>query len=449
MTVLQHFPTANNAWVNFKHKMSHWRSRRSVSHDRTLSVGCPRNVLVVVIDCLRADHVSGLGHDRPTTPTLDAMDATVFSNAKAASPWTFSSIPSLLSGRYPRNHGARFEDDPRNLASEEFPRRPNDEVAMLPDLLGAVGYETGLITAIPMAERAVGDRFQSIDVGYHDAENRVDRALEWIDGRDGWFLHLHLGDPHAPLDIPERHRTTFDVPNVDGLADWRYRETTDEEGFEAYRDARRRAYDAAIRGADDALSRLFEVVPEDTVVVTCGDHGEAFWEHVDLERRLNDDPRGYYGTDHGHSVFEELLHVPLVIRAPGLPRERVDAPVSLVDVVPTVLDALEASNPPEMDGVVVDGAPLQDRPLLAEETVYGYNQVAVCVGRQKLVTVPATGTALAFDLDADPGEAFPLRDIPDELCAALESFGEGITGSERMRVDEETRGRLSELGYLE
>ena len=465
MNPLKRFPRANNAWMDLKHRATHWRVRRERELAHETAVSDPRNVLVVVVDCLRADRVSEFGHDRPTTPFLDEFDAAAFSNAKCASPWTFPSIPSLLSGRYPHEHGARFDGDPRNLSSEQFPRRPREEVATLPDLLESAGYDTGLITAIPMAAKAVGDRFQHVSVRYTDAEERVSTARDWIGGRDRWFCQLQLGDPHAPLDIPARHRETFDVPEMVELEDWRFRDWAGEDGanedgseraeFDAYREARERAYDAAVRGADDALAGLLSDLDEDTVVVVCGDHGEAFWEHPDLERRLNDDPRGYYATDHGHSVLEEVARVPLWIRAPtlnlGSRTGLSDAPVSLVDVAPTVLSALDAEVPSSMSGRSLgDGvaAASDDRAICCEETAYGYNQRAVWHGGEKLVAVPKTGTKLAFPLD-DYLEGDPLDGVPEHLEGALASFGAGVSGGERMDVDDDTRDRLAELGYLE
>jgi arylsulfatase A-like enzyme len=474
---LERYPRLNNVWMGFKHRVAHWRERRRADLAREATVGRPRNVAVVVIDCLRPDHVSGFGHDRPTTPTLDGLDAAAFPTATTPSPWTFPAVPSLLSGVYPRNHGGRFERDPRNLSDEEFPTRPRDDVPMLPDALCAAGYDTALVTAIPMAERATGVRFDHVDVGYAAAADRVDAALDWLDGRDRWFCHLHLGDPHAPLDIPEEHRTTFGVPDpetlppgIDGddLADWAFREPAEAErepeALEAYRDARLRAYDAAVRGADDAIGRFLDRVPDGTVVVVCGDHGEAFWEHPDLERRLNDDPRGFYATDHGHSVLEETTRVPLWIRTPGndgLNAETYEGRVSLVDVAPTVLDAVGGRVAGfDPDGEVLSAGGGEDggdgggpaagsRTILAEETAYGYNQTAVWRGDLKLVTVPGRDEAVAFDLSADPGEERPLAEVPASLREAAEQFGEGVYGDDRMAVDDDTRDRLSELGYLE
>ncbi|USZ68049.1 sulfatase [Halorussus salilacus] len=468
MNPLKRFPRANNAWMDLKHRVAHWRKRRKRREfggraGADLTVTDPRNVLVVVLDCLRADHVSGFGHDRPTTPALDrfADEAAAFSNAKAPSSWTFPSIPSLLSGRYPHEHGGRMAADPRNLSSEQFPSRPRADVPMLPDLLESAGYDTGMVTAIPMAEEAVGDRFRHVSVRYTDASERVDAAREWLSGRDRWFCHLHLGDPHAPLDIPDEHRETFGVPETDGLEDWRFREGTGDGGddFESYRDAKLRAYDAAIRGADDALADLLADLPDDTVVVVCGDHGEAFWEHPGLERRLNHDPRGYYATDHGHSVLEEVARVPLWVRAPGVETGVTDRPVSLVDVAPTILSALGADVPEVLGGPEdlnsadgLSGRSLaeaaSDRPLLCEETAYGYNQRAVWHDGEKLVAVPETGERAAFALDGYL-EGDPLDSVPDHLDAALAGFGSGVAGGERMDVDDDTRDRLAELGYLE
>lgn len=449
MNPLSRFPRLNSAWMEAKHRVAHWRARRNRSFEREATVGDPRNVLVVVVDSLRADHVSAFGHDRETTPALDAWgeSARAFPNAKAPSPWTFPSIPSLLAGRYPHEHGGRMPEDPRNLSAEQFPTKPRADVPMLPDVLEAAGYDTAMFTAIPMAEKAVGERFQRVSVTYTDAEERVASARDWVSGRDRWFCHLQLGDPHAPLDIPEEHRETFDVPEMDDLEDWRFRESTDGDAFEAYRDARVRAYDAAVRGADDALAPLLEALDEDTVVVVCGDHGEAFWEHVALERRLNDDPRGYYGTDHGHSVLEDLARVPLWIRAPGVDPGVDDAPTSLTAVAPVVLDALDATVSGDLDPASL-ATVRDDHVPLCEETGYGYDQRAVWVDDNKAVEVPATDTTLAFDVESGQ-EGEPLDSVPADLRNALDAYGDGVAGADAIDVDDATRDRLEELGYLE
>jgi arylsulfatase A-like enzyme len=320
---------------------------------------------------------------------------------------------------------------------------------MLSDLLEGAGYETGMVTAIPMAEKAVGDRFQSVSVRYMAAEERVAAARDWMAGRDRWFCYLHLGDPHVPMNIPEDHRETFDVPSMAGINDWRFRETTNGAEFERYREARIRAYDAAIRGADDALGNLLADIDDETIVVVCGDHGEAFWEHPNLERQMNNDPRGYYATDHGHSVFEEVARVPLWMRAPGLDRTTSDRPVSLVDVAPTILRVLGAATPDGLDGrLLTESATADDRPILCEETAYGYNQRAVWRAGKKALTAPKTETTLAFELE-EYVEGEPLETVPDELEEALASFGNGVEGADRMAVDDNTRARLEELGYLE
>lgn len=449
MNPLNRFPRLNNTWVDLKHRINHWRRRRNREFSGEVRISNPKNVLIVVIDCLRADHISGFGYKRNTTPFLDDFDAAAFSNVKAASPWTFPSVPSLLSGEYPHNHGARPTSDPRNLSTADFPTRPRRSLPTLPDLLESVGYDTGMITAIPMAERAVGERFQDVSVKYTDAQERVRFASKWITDRDRWFCYLHLGDPHVPIDIPDVHHETFDIPNVDGIEDWRFRETTDQESFEAYRDARIRAYDAAIRGVDDALETLFKAIPEDTVVVVCGDHGEAFWDHPELERQLNDDPRGYYATDHGHSVLEELTRVPLWIRTPGLERGRSDQPISLVDVTPTILSALGSNSGDRVSGQPISKLAVKDdeRIILCEDTAYGYNQRAVWRNGDKLITVPETGEKVAFKLD-DYLEEDPLEAIPESLELVLAEFGPIMQGGNQVTVDAETRNHLEELGYL-
>jgi arylsulfatase A-like enzyme len=162
---------------------------------------------------------------------------------------------------------------------------------------------------------------------------------------------------------------------------------------------------------------------------------------------LNDDPRGYYATDHGHSVLEELARVPLWVRAPNLDSEQSDRVVSLVDIVPTVLDALDADVPEGISGQTLRDTP-DERTVLCEETAYGYNQRAVWDGGKKLISVPETDKRLAFDLD-EYLEGEPLDSVPKHLDDALSAFSGGVEGGTQIDVDGATRDRLEELGYLE
>lgn len=133
---------------------------------------------MIVGDCLRADHVSGFGYDRETTPTLEDLDPAAFLNAKAPIPWKFSLVSSLLSGQYLCKHGGCPDPDRRNLSAGELPQRPLANSPTLSDLLETAGYDTGLITAIPMTKKAVGGRFQHVSVHYTGASGRVDAPCE-------------------------------------------------------------------------------------------------------------------------------------------------------------------------------------------------------------------------------------------------------------------------------
>ncbi|SFG73260.1 Arylsulfatase A [Halopelagius inordinatus] len=406
-----------------------------------------RDVLFVVVDCLRNDHLSRAGYDRETTPFLDSLSG-YSPNCVAAAPWTYSSVPSLLSGLYAHNHGAAYDQELRNQSVKNPPATVREDVYTLPELLAKDGYETYFDSAIVTAELPVRGRFERTAV-HHDApaDELIDRFLDWWDSTgESRFGYLQLGDLHSPLHRPEESPfgEVEDVPNVER---WDFTTTTEpREEFETYRRERIRLYDTVLRSVDAELRRLFEALSargdlDDTLVVVTGDHGEEFWERVELERRHFHDPRGAYGTGHGHALVPEVLFVPLILA--GGWEHNTDGVVSTTDVVPTVLAELGARDSVgEYDGVPLDRPP-EDRVVLSEEIAYGYDQQAVVRGSHLLIDSPHESETVVLDLESD-------RQIDDpDVEAELRSF---LTDDKRVgdpsHLDSRTEDQLADLGYL-
>lgn len=341
----------------------------------------PRVVLSVFVDTVRVDHLSLYGYRRDTSAAIDhlAREAAVFTQARSVAPWTLPSSRSVLTGRYP----------------DRWKRS-----ATLQHLLSERGFATGFVAGnIYLTSNFGMDRdfdWHQEDGLFPSAESTTDDALAWLDAHDGRdvFLQVHYMSAHLPYQEPVAYRFRYAGMAPNGLAD----------GFELG-DVRRSGaagnpelqqyiqdrYDNNIRYATDQIQRLIERLDGNDVLVLYADHGEEFWDH-----------RGY---EHGHTLFDELLHVPLVIRARGMPVGAVDTPVSLLDVAPTVLDLVGAPVPPDLDGrslAHLATSPPPERPIAFGWPLYGTERWGVLSGADKWTTTE--GREALFDLAADPGE---------------------------------------------
>jgi len=332
------------------------------------SLGRPP-VVLIVFDALHAGRVSHLGYERETTPNLDAIAAegVSFARAFAPAPYTLASIPSLLTGRLPDSHGV----------TSQLAALPDDE-STLAELLGAAGYRT--VAAVgnlnggarlgndqgfevfdelfrsPKGELVVAEE-QGGDLQLASADLFVDFTREQLaEGSDGrpLFLYLHVLEPHAPYHMPEAYRELWLDPEYDGIfasGDTAAFISTIHDGVEPTErdiEAAVALYDANLRWADHNLGELRALLEQAglwdrALVIVTSDHGEAFWEH------------GRWG--HNDHLFDEQLHVPLVVKPPsgrglrGVVREDM---VSIIDVAPSILQWLDLP----VGEQPIDGLPL-------------------------------------------------------------------------------------------
>jgi arylsulfatase A-like enzyme len=281
-------------------------------------------------------------------------------------------------------------------------------------------------------------------------------GLRWLDERDPsrrFLLVLHFFDPHLTYDPHRSVRGTFtsgyrgslELP-VGGLgeanATWEPIDPEDRRFVSG-------AYDEEVLFVDRQLERFFagleqRGLADETLVVLTADHGEELFDHG--------------GFEHGHSLYQELLHVPLAFWGPGVEPGRIDAPVSLVDVLPTLLEGLGLPPLPGLDGVslwplIARREALVERPIVAEGTLHGPERRALVRWPWKLVEVEGGAPGL-FDLERDPREKEDLAASQPERLRAL---GEELarlrarTGpsAPTPQLDERMRSQLGELGYLE
>ena len=396
-----------------------------------------RSVVVVTIDTLRADRLGCYGNGDGLTPHLDALaaDGVRFSDASAPAPITLPSHTSLFTGRYPtatavRNNGTFVV--------------PDDEIT-LAERFREAGWETGaVVAAFPLVRRFgldQGFRIYDDDIEpppgatppklrvhfvERDATAVTDRALGvWKSLAGGRrFLWVHYFDPHAPYAPPVDRANTYASP-----------------------------YDGEVAYVDNEIGRLLETVladDPDAIVVVVADHGEALGDHDEM--------------NHGLFVYQSTIHVPMIFRAPGRlrPGRTVDAPVSLVDVAPTLaglagLAALEAVDGADLAPLIAGEQP-PSRPVYAESLMpvleYRFSELrALRDGHWKYIDAP---TPELYNLELDPGETRNLhheRAIEEQgLADRLRSFvaeAEESTAERATRgLDDETAAKLRSLGYI-
>lgn len=408
---------------------------------RRTAIDDPKHVLIITIDCLRNDHLSRMGYERQTTPFLDSLSSGAA--AISAAPWTFSSVPSILSGLYPHQHGAVCPTDgTRNQVLSDHPHGIDTDVVTLGEQLGAAGYNTRFDTAISTAAIPMRGRFETIVEHHNDpAQDVLEETRDWWEVTTGpKFAHVQLGDLHEPLD---RSVEPFfgEVPDIEGVRRWRFGETASpRDKFEAYREARVRLYDNTLRQIDREIELFVSSLDdrENTIVVVTSDHGEEFWECRDLERAHFEDPRGVAGVGHGHALVRPVIEVPILSNS--LEIESGGEFSSTIDIMPSVLDDLGAEFDGQNDAELLSNA--RRRPPLCQEIAYGPNQISVTAGDEHLIVIPARDDHMLLEYHS--GEITDDEQRVEELMEYLpptRRVGTGVT------LSSETVERLKDLGY--
>lgn len=355
----------------------------------------PPDIVLILVDTMRRDHLPFYGYARDTAPFLASLAAkgVVFENAHSVSGWTPPAAASLFTSLYPFEHGvvrglALAKRQERLKGVEIRLQKLPAAAETIPEALRRRGYATFAITENPNLTRELGfdqgfDRFDSFPTRL-DAdpitECLLERAPE-IRKRAPYFLYLHYMDVHAPY----RERPPLFDPSLEGEA----RKVS--------------AYDSGIRTVDEHIGRAFAALgwEQDTLLVVTADHGEELAE------------RGHFG--HGASLFTEILDIPLLVHAPKAVPRRVADRVSLIDVLPTLREA--AGLPPATTDAGVSLLPLvrdpdarlAPRPLLAHlwrrQGKDGREQAlrVTLLGDWKRIGGDSAGTLL-FNLREDPRE---------------------------------------------
>jgi arylsulfatase A-like enzyme len=446
-----------------------WRRRKELAEELIKKAGLSRksangfdHILFIVIDCARRDNLSVYGSKRSTTPFLKSLlnKAVIFNNAIAPSPWTYPSVASILSGLYPHNHGCVFGHELRKANRGDMPQKGREDVLFLPEILEYWGFNTYFNSAIVTAALPVIGRFQTTKASHlKTAEEVISQYLLWMDYQKGkTFSYLQLGELHQPIQAPEPYRSIFgDIPDIPTLPNWDYLKdaTFGNPEFERYRELRTKLYDASLRYVDAQLEYLFNKINsmgifEDMLIVITADHGEELWEHLEMERNNFYDPRPVYGAGHGHHLWQEVVRVPLMLISQKIEPKVIKNTVSLIDLVPTVLDLIGVKG---WDGLNLDGMNLfeQDpnRIIISEDVQSGYEKKVVYNGDYKLYSSQGDNVVWLFDLKKDSEEKEPIE-LP-EVANHLLSYLPQREYSEReaLEIDAEVKNRLKDLGYID
>ena len=393
----------------------------SVCHGR---VSPPAGVVIVTLDTTRADHLSVYGYQDVSLPHIERLAAggVVFDQAMSVGALTLPAHTSLFTGLLPPAHGVRDNSGP-GLA---------DAHVTLAEILRARSFRTGAFvgSAVLDAGRGLSQGFDHYGgvipaSGATGLQRRGDDvigdALAWLGGIEAgpFLLWVHLYDPHRPYDPP---------PPFDAMHD---------------------PYVGEIAFADAQIGRLLRALDaraltERTIVIVVGDHGESRGEHGE--------------RDHGVFLYQNVVRVPLIVRAPGIPAGRIADVVRLTDIMPTVLDLLTVPAP-QADGASLASA-LHRRSPVGEREVYaeslyprhlGWSPLfALRSGRYKLIDAPRPEL---YDLEVDP---FEERNVYRQRRAVAAAMTDRLA---RMRSEEEPstprgfevspelRHRLGSLGY--
>ena len=374
---------------------------------RRVPAGDGPNLLLILVDALRADRLGIYGRDRPTSPALDrfAAEALVFENAISQCSWTLPAVASVLTGLYPLAHGV----------SDGVPLDPF--LGTLQQDLQAAGFTTLGLSASPVVGRLEGFHrgFETfVEVPWARAESINETLREWLDANRGtrWFAYVHHIDPHDPYEAPEPYASQFA-----GSYDGPFRDTRrtkdlfrsvnffdDDVPFgDVDIEYLRAAYDGEIRYWDEEFGKLMgwmeeEGLLQDTVVVITSDHGEEFLEHGKLK--------------HGFQLYEESVRVPLILWDPA----RIDAGRSPAQVETRWLRSslswlLGVGATPPAEASLLTG---DDR---ARVPAYTYTNHAVMRGergRRTLAAVRDTDWKLIFRLEDEASELYRLAEDPAE-----------------------------------
>ena len=417
------------------------------------------NIILILVDDLRADHMGIYGYERNTTPVLDqfARENVLFARAVSASNWTPVSVASMFTGLYATSHGM-IPPTHREAVARRLSVRLSEECDTLAETLKRGGYQTAAVVTNPWLTTEFGYA-QGFDVDAYVSMTRspadtvtesATRILAKLQNKKApFFLYLHYMDPHKPYKALPSYSRDFQEP----LRNSRYSADVQKDLS---------LYDGEIRFTDMKIGELFDELRsrdlyDDALIIVVADHGEQFRE------------RGYYG--HGGGLYAEETHVPLIMKngdSPHIVRET----VSNIDIYPTIIDAANLVVPADTLAVPLrEERRLRKRiGVISEGFLNLYHKALVTGEGKKLImdygpphrpedrdferTMAASRVEGLFDLDRDPLEQTPLKDerLANNLRKELETILRLALRQRKVaqegRIPGKTLEELKSLGYL-
>jgi arylsulfatase A-like enzyme len=417
------------------------------------------HVILISVDTLRADHLHCYGYERATSPNIDriAEEAVLFENAISQSAWTLPAHASMMTGKLASELGLIFYDE-QGLDNKSVVGEMDGRLLTIAKALRRYGYETVSYNggAWVAGEFGLDSGFDSYRWGGRYFKDNIARSIEWLKTRKQkrFFLFLHAYDVHAPYNAPEKFNMFYEYTgkyNKDEIAPDK---TPAPLGSPEHLHIISQ-YDAGIRRADHEIGIFIDYLREQdlldrSILIITSDHGEALQVHHEM-------------WGHIYPLYEELIRVPLIIRAPGLKAARITEQVpACTSLLPTILDMLQIHErdadygqsltasfrgvKPEFEYIISETGRLRNRKLCrsvrTSEWKMSYYQADNREDRYEL-----------FDLVSDRTEA---RNIADENPELVDFLREKIPlfvqknkkKRSRRALDEKTIEQLKSLGYI-
>jgi arylsulfatase A-like enzyme len=439
----------------------------------------PKHVIVIVIDTLRADAISCINKDTRTTPNIDALasDGVLFNNARSTSPWTTPSVSSILTGLSPLVHRALTTSsklpnecntiaeyfDQQNYQTAGFAQNPMLVGRNLEQGFDLFKHQSKSCKYLPL-QKLLMKHLLNISKKGSKSSWATKQAIEWLDNNSQHhgFLYIHYLDPHIPYapskdclpkgNIPKRIGKTFS--NYKSVRTGLLVLTQSEKTWV------NELYKAEAADVDKNIGTIINYLKnkgiyDQALIVLVSDHGEEFWEHENL--------------DHGHTLYNELLHVPLIIKMPSQAiKKTIDSRIDISSITPTVLDICNIEyNPkgmsaPSLAPDITKGTMIAPKNIVSTGLAYYENRIAAEFGDFKYIEHLENGKQELYNLKDDPYELVNIaKDHPNIINRAKNIITTNNEKSQALRkhynlndvetadLDKKTLEMLRSLGYIE
>jgi choline-sulfatase len=397
-----------------------------------LSKGCSpaqdHHIVVVLLDTVRQDALGCYGNPLSPTPAMDAVagEGVRFTQAVSTSGWTLPAVASLLTGTWPSIHGA--------VGRGTRLRPIRDELPTAAEVLNRHGFKTLAFTnaafVSPMLRLDRGFDIFDHRFTYNQDTRRADETITTAVGvlRDhrsqSTFSLIHLFDAHLDYDPPAAYRSLYTGGREDPLPPLTSADCLDMQTdagrnppSQADIDYIRGVYQGEVRFVDTQIERLIEQLKalgiyDRTTLIITADHGEEFWDHG--------------GFEHGHTLYDELIRIPLIIRfeeSAGISARVIDQQVRILDIMPTVLDLLGIDKPESFAGEsllpLIRGESGENRGAFAESLLYGPRKLAWRDAKYKYIYHGEGDGGELYDWTEDPAEQTDLSEAYPEVAQQL------------------------------